>query len=202
MLWAAATGEVHPALGTAIFFELLWLDFIPAGTFIPPHHLLSLFLTFGTCTLLGLATSQEVSLVIMATLPLAWLGTSMEGIKRTMQNVSYNLLAGWARGAGRKYPPERLVKRGIFQSMVLDFFLFLVLQSGLYLLFGFIVDLWGNILFKNPLSWAHLWLLASLGPVLSLRHRLPYIGLALAILLAGLFLWFGAPHFGNPPSPA
>ncbi|MFW6005353.1 MAG: hypothetical protein ACOCPN_02640, partial [Desulfonatronovibrionaceae bacterium] len=30
------TGEMFPAMYVAVFFELLWIDIIPAGTFIPP----------------------------------------------------------------------------------------------------------------------------------------------------------------------
>ena len=42
MLWALLTFRLQPALSAGIFFELLWLDLFPAGTFIPPHGLLAL----------------------------------------------------------------------------------------------------------------------------------------------------------------
>ena len=41
-LWALFTWQIQPALGAGIFFELLWLDLFPAGTFIPPQSLLAL----------------------------------------------------------------------------------------------------------------------------------------------------------------
>lgn len=39
LLWAGLTFSLQPAMSAGIFFELLWLDLFPAGTFIPPHAL-------------------------------------------------------------------------------------------------------------------------------------------------------------------
>ncbi|PKN31367.1 MAG: hypothetical protein CVU63_24290, partial [Deltaproteobacteria bacterium HGW-Deltaproteobacteria-20] len=61
-------------MSAGIFFELLWLDLFPAGTYIPPQALLSLIATLTILACLPDADMRSTVLVVIATLPLAYLG--------------------------------------------------------------------------------------------------------------------------------
>ncbi|MFW6324415.1 MAG: hypothetical protein ACOC0U_05055 [Desulfovibrionales bacterium] len=184
-------------MGTAVFLELFWLDFIPAGTFIPPHSILSIFLTFATISLLDLTTSSEIALVLVATVPLAWLGSRVEEFQRTLQNSSYNsLVTRIRRGLSS---PVRLIGRSVLQSFLLQFGLFVLLQTTLFFFFEFLFSHWGDLLASNPVSWPQLWILATLGPILSLRHRLPYIYFGLTVIVIGVVMWLAAAFPHDPP---
>jgi mannose PTS system EIIC component len=173
-------------MGTAIFLELFWLDFFPAGTFIPPQSLLSLFLVLTTASLLGLEEPQGIALLLVAALPLGWLGSRLELFQRSLQDATYNSLINTAR-SGSPFAPGKLVKRSLIQTMALSFFLFLAAQMLFLFTFRFVFSAWGESIGSVPLHWAHLWVLASIGPLVSLRHRVPY-----HFLLAGLGVAAGA----------
>ena len=176
------------ALGTAVFLELFWLDFFPAGTFIPPQSLLALFLVLTTATLLGVDSPPEIALLLAAALPMGWVGSRVERFQRSLQDVSYNVLVNSAR-RGSGYAPGKLVKRSLAQTVVLSFLLFLALQTLFLFTFRAVFAAAGDIVRAVPLGWTHLWVIATLGPLLSLRHRVPYLYLLGAAGIVGAALW-------------
>jgi mannose PTS system EIIC component len=175
-------------MGTAIFLELFWLDFFPAGTFIPPQSLLSLFLVLTTATLLGVESPQEIALLLAAALPMGWLGSRLEWFQRSLQDSTYNIVINSAR-SGSGYAPGKLVQRSLVHTLVLSFLLFLAAQTLFFFAFRLYFQAMGGTVRSIPLDWPHLWVLASLGPLLSLRHRLPYLYLLAALVIAGAALW-------------
>jgi PTS system mannose-specific IIC component len=144
-------------------------------------------LTFTTASLLELTSSGEIALVLVATVPMAWLGTRLESFHRTLQNASYNTLVLRIR-RGFSTPP-RLVGRSLFQSMGLQFGVFFVLQTLLVFFFEQLFSRWSADLAPDFISWNQLWILATLGPILSLRHRLPYIYFGVTVLVIGFLMW-------------
>jgi mannose PTS system EIIC component len=175
-------------MGTAIFLELFWLDFFPAGTFIPPQSLLSFFLVLTTASLLGLEGVQEIALILVAALPLGWLGSRLEWFQRTLQDATYNSLINSAR-SGSPFAPGKLVKRSLIQTMALSFLLFLAAQVLFLFTFRFVFSSWGEPISSVPMQWAHLWVLGSIGPLVSLRHRVPYLFLLVGLGVAAGALW-------------
>jgi mannose PTS system EIIC component len=188
MVWAALSGQTELALGTAIFLELFWLDFFPAGTFIPPHGLLSLALVLTTAALLDVTGPQGVALIITAALPMAWAGSRLERFQRALQDSSYNALVHSTRNSTGRLPMT-LVQGSIVQIAALSFLLFAAAQLIFYWVFRFLFATFGETIGTIPISWPHLWVLATLGPLLSLRHRLPYLYFLGALGVTGIVLW-------------
>jgi mannose PTS system EIIC component len=188
MVWAALSGQVELALGTAIFLELFWLDFFPAGTFIPPQSLLSFALVLTTASLLDVTGPQGLALIIAAALPMAWAGSRLERFQRALQDATYNALVHSTRNSTGGLS-LKLVRRSLLQTAGLSMLLFMVAQLLFYSVFKFVFAAFGETIGTIPISWPHLWVLATLGPLLSLRHRLPYLYFLGALGVTGIVLW-------------
>jgi len=184
-LWGLVTWQWAPAIYAGIFFELIWLDLFPAGTFIPPHGLLSVTsaLTFLAC--MGSLDMRITTLCLLAAVPLAYLGSLLEARYRKRQNLSYNALLHWNRRSRKSFfTPQRLVLLAICEQFCMYLVLFAILVGGLLYVLKLIVPLLGA---GPQLSWPFLWAVASLGAILSLRIRQAYAvgiaGLALGMLI-------------------
>lgn len=176
---------MQPALSAGIFFELLWLDLFPAGTFIPPHGLLSLSATLGVLACLPDADMRTTTLLLILTLPLAYLGAWVEQRYRKRQNLSYNSLIIWnRRGITHPYTPDRLVFQALGEMFVLHFTVYMLGAAAL--LAGMrLAQPW---LAGGPQpGWPMLWIGASAGAILALRVRKAY-ALAAGSLVAGILL--------------
>lgn len=170
-------------MSAGIFFELLWLDLFPAGTYIPPQALFSLTATLTILACLPDADMRSTALIVVATLPLAYLGAWVEQLHRKRQNARYSQLLIWNRGGkGSSFAPNRLTAGALIEIFLLNFSLFLLcvtpLLSGLRLL-----QPW----FSGGLqpSWPMLWAAACVGAILALRVRRAY-ALAGASLVLGV----------------
>lgn len=187
LLWACLTFRLQPALSAGIFFELLWLDLFPAGTFIPPQAILSLTATLSILACLPGADMRATALVLVATLPLAYLGAWVEQRYRKRQNLSYNALIVWnRRGVTQTYAPQRLVLRALLEIFALNLVLFALL-APLVLVAVRLALPWlpGG---PQP-TWPLLWIGASIGAILALRLPRAY-ALAGASLALGAILTF------------
>lgn len=183
LLWAGLTMNLQPALNLGIFFELLWLDLFPAGTFIPPHALFSLTATLTLLACLPEADMRLVTFVIVCVLPLAHLGAWAEQRYRQRQNLSYNALLVWNRKSAAPYIPQRLIHRAVLEGTLLYMLLFAVCTAPLLVVIK-TVRPWieGG---PQP-AWPALWLCACVGAVLALRlrkaHALALVALVLGVL--------------------
>lgn len=182
LIWAGLTWTLQPALSVGVFFELLWLDLFPAGTYIPPQGLLSLTACLSLLACLPGADMRTTALVLVATLPLAYLGAWVEQTYRTRQNLSYNQLITWnRRGVGHAFTPDRLVFRALAELFTLNFLLHLLCVLTLLPILR-LVQPW---LMHGPQpTWSLFWIAASIGAILALRLPRAYAlaGAALAIV--------------------
>lgn len=188
LLFGAITGDLATALGICVFFELLWLDFFPAGTYIPPNRALPAFLCLALTHMLGLSLPADVLLLLLLTLPTAWLGAKLEGWQRVWQNASYNEAQLWVKDEVQGFRSGALIRRGVLQTVLL--------QGGTFLLIG-LIGLWAvpELLAYWPvtgsdLGWGHLWSAALIGGVLSLRIKAAYGTLLAGLALAFFVIWF------------
>lgn len=189
LCWSLFAKNPEVALGTALFFELFWVDHIPAGTFIPPHGLFAVFLALNSLSFLEIQTSGEAVFLLCLVLPLGWLASRAEGLLRGQQNKSYNQLLQWAR-KGESFDPGLLIRQAVLRTMAVNLLLFVVVQYVFLICLGWLRPFWQPFFVHLPLSWACVWIAASIGPLLSLRHRIPYAVMAFAVILVGIALGF------------
>lgn len=171
-------------MSAGIFFELLWLDLFPAGTFIPPHALLSLTATLTVLACLPDADMRTTALLLVATLPLAYLGAWVEQRYRKRQNTSYNKLITWNRqSVAHAYTPNRLIMQALAEKFLLNFFLFALCVLPLLAALRPLQP-W---LSSGPQpSWPMLWIVAGIGAVLALRLRKAYALAGISLVLGVL----------------
>jgi PTS system mannose-specific IIC component len=185
--WGAATGEYTTSLYIAIFFELFWLDLIPAGTYIPPQLTAATFAALTLTTWFGLNQPSRIMFVLFASMPLAWIGTKVEGWLREREQGSYNALLNWARNPGSKHLPGALILqsmvKGLFMSWVSFLAAILILKQGFELVFSAYPTIFSHL----GVTWAHLWVAASLGGLMALRLKRAYVILATGVILFALY---------------
>ncbi|PKN40470.1 MAG: hypothetical protein CVU60_15890 [Deltaproteobacteria bacterium HGW-Deltaproteobacteria-18] len=168
-------------MSAGIFFELLWLDLFPAGTYIPPQALLSLIATLTILACLPDADMRSTVLVVIATLPLAYLGAWIDQLYRKRQNSSYNQLLTWNRkGNINVFAPHRLTARALIEIFLLNFSVFALCLAPL--LVGLkAIQPW--ISGGPQPTWTMLWIAACAGAVLALRVRKAYALAAVSVVL-------------------
>ncbi|UZP69125.1 PTS sugar transporter subunit IIC [Desulfovibrio mangrovi] len=181
-LWGVATGEWALAIHVAIFFELIWLDLFPAGTYIPPNAVASMLLTLGVSRYFNIQDASLLAFPMLVSLPAALLASRIEYWQRKMQNAGYNRLIQWGRKDVEDSEPGRILFRSLLQSFVMHVAFFCLCQL---VLIGTIRGLsWylGHLPVINGVEWLHLWFVAGLGGVMSLRVRRSYFVFALGLV--------------------
>ncbi len=187
LVWASITGEWATAMSIAIFFELGWLDQIPAGTYIPPHLTAATAAALALSSGLGLNLPGEVFVAILASIPLAWIGRRGEAALRERNSCIYNRSLLWAAVQDSTPFPERLIYRAMAWTFLTSLVGFFILILGIHFLLGLILPHIAALLAGLKVSWAHLWMGASIGGLLSLRIRRAYAVCAAAVVLIVLF---------------
>jgi PTS system mannose-specific IIC component len=125
---------------------------------------------------------RTTALILVATLPLAYLGAWAEQRYRKRQNLSYNKLILWnRRGVAHAFTPGRLVTQAMVEIFIMHFALFLACSSAVLVCIR-LVPLYETA--PQP-GWPMLWIAAAAGAVLALRMRKSY-ALAGAALLLGV----------------
>jgi len=66
-LWSLFSGQKDISLNLGIFFELLWLDLFPAGTFIPPQSVYAVLLTLSISYIFALKNISQLWALIIIT---------------------------------------------------------------------------------------------------------------------------------------
>lgn len=181
--WGLCTGEYALSLGVSLFFELLWLDRFPAGTAIPPNALASAMVSLAGIHYFGLHRPAEACVAMLLALPLSRIFAKIEAYHRQYENDAYNKLLSWARKPTLAFAPARLVKRSIAILVPAYFLAFCLALLAMLALLQMLLPLLEAQLSIIPLRWPHLWVMAGIGGILSLRHRPAYI-----VLVAGAVL--------------
>ncbi len=174
-------GDLPTSLFIAIFFELFWLDLIPAGTFIPPHLAASTFSSLALTTWFQLTNPSQIMIVMFASMPLAWVGAKLEGMMRDRQRLSYNRMLNWARNPVDANLPGMIILRSIAATAAVSWGLFFLTMLVFQQAFSFLFEDFPDLLLALKVQWPHLWIAATLGGVMALRVKRAY-----AILTAGI----------------
>ena len=182
--WGLFTGDWATSLGICLFFELLWLDIFPAGTIIPPHSLAPALACLCLAHRLDASNPALAAVVILATLPLGRLFAQLERYHRQAQDDSFERLLKWAKEPTGHAGPMALTVRSMLCMVPLNAALFAVVLCVLLVVLGIALPVLTPALMKIDLAWPHLWVVGSIGAVLSLRHRPAYLVLAGGVLLA------------------
>lgn len=177
-------------LGVGIFFEIIWLDLFPAGTYIPPHGTAAAMGALSLIQFFGLNSPSELPLPLACGVIFGLAGKRLDVMLRKRENATHNSLLLWgkhAQPAGNVPPlPEWFVMRSWLSAAAVNLFFFLVF----FLVFSGILSLavQKGLVFVSPeLRWFHLWLFAAVGGLLSLRQRKAYILLTGIVLLGAVY---------------
>lgn len=162
------------SLSIAIFFELAWLDMIPAGTYIPPHLGAAVFTALSLASFHHLVQPGEVALVMVAGVPMAWLGKRAEALLRCAQGRCHDRAVQWAGQAESGPFPERLIYSSVLRSFLVSWLFFFGSLLAINFIVGRSLHPLRPLLDELHLDWPHLWLAASLGGLLALRVRKAY----------------------------
>ncbi len=181
--WGAITGDFTVSLGVSLFFELVWLDLFPAGTIIPPQSLAPTLASLAVAHHFGITQPSVAALVMVASLPLGLLFARLERYHRQYENRAHSSLLAWARYPARSSGPVRLTRGSILVMAPLNMAVFALSLILLTVFTAVLLPMASPLLGRIPMTWPHLWVIASIGVVLSLRHRPAY-----AILLGGVGL--------------
>ncbi len=182
ILFALILDPALPFLGIGIFFELLWLDAIPAGTYIPPQSQLAAFVCAETAALLQVSQPGPMIPLILLAIPLAWLGSRGESFHRSRQNAVHDALLSETAASSlqKRGDPARFVLRSLVQYFAFQTGLGLLAAMCLYSLGAAILPYWP--LQEGP-GWPEIWGAALLGGLLALRLRRSYLVFAVSLML-------------------
>lgn len=125
--------------------------------------------------------------ILFACMPLAWLGTRLEGLIREQERGGYNKLLNWARNPSTDSVPSTLVARSLVRSFTLSGISFYILTVLMYFGFKTILSISPTIMSSVQVGWPHLWIAASIGGVVALRLKRAYAVLAAGIILYAIF---------------
>lgn len=191
LLWGLFVGDLEGSLYVAIFYELLWLDFIPVGTFIPPHMTAAAFTALSIGSFYGLDSLPLACLPLVAGLPMAWLGARLERSMRDRLNRSYGGVLQWVRKPADTSVPGRLLMGTLASKILVNWVFFLIGAGGLTLLTGVILKYYGPHLAALKIEWSQLLIAASVGGMLALRLRSLYLSVAAGAVALGILRFLG-----------
>jgi PTS system sorbose-specific iic component. len=191
LFWGLFVGNLESSLFIAIFYELLWLDFIPVGTFIPPHMTAACFTALAISSYCGLDSLPLIVLPLLAGLPMAWLGAKLERTMRDRLNRSYGGVLQWVRKPLDINVPGKLLMGSLVSKILANWLFFLLGAGVLTLLTRFVLSQYGPLLASVKLSWTHLLIAASVGGMLALRLRSLYVSVAAGAVVLGILRFIG-----------
>lgn len=188
-LWGAVTGDVATSLKIAVFFELFWLDNIPAGTYIPPHILAPTFAALALSTSFAFTEARQAMIIILACLPLARIGVWMDSSLRLWHNRGYNGLLTWARnGKAGDELPGKLILQSILRTFFTSWLFFWTSTLILHYILRIFFHKWGPVVAGVEMKWSFLWIAASLGGLLALRLRKAYATFVFGVAIFGFII--------------
>lgn len=194
MLWAAVTGQWETALPVALFFELFFLDLFPIGTYIPPHGPFALLTSLALVNIFDLVQAPVIFMVMLLCAPTALLGSRLELLQRQRQNAVYTqMLQSTRGGANVTISPMNPAGMALLQSVAVNLATFIVVMVLLVPLTDVLLQQFRGRVLMLPITWPMVWMIGTVGVLLSLRSRKVYALLLGAVVLAGGSYWFS--HF-------
>jgi PTS system mannose-specific IIC component len=166
----------------SIFFELIWLDLFPAGTYIPPNAVAPMLLTLGVSSYFNIQDATMLALPILVSMPAALLASRIEYWQRKLQNAGYNRIIHWGRKDAEDSVPGRVLMQSLAQSFIMHILFFCVCQLVLILTIRGLSWYLGHLPAISGLGWMHLWFAAGIGGVMSLRVRRSYVVFLLCLV--------------------
>lgn len=188
--WAAVYGDLDATLKLCLFYELFWLDGIPAGTHIPPNAAAATLAGLSLVHVFQLTSPAEALFVAATTSILARLFAALEGVQRVVENIVLSRYMAARERARALFAPGRLIRRALIDMVVLNGVAFSVALAGLVALYAVVLPTVWPFLASSNATWSQLWILGSLGGVLSLRYRPAYLTLAGGMGVAVLWCLF------------
>lgn len=186
LFWAGLTGQWELAMAAALFFELFYLDLFPIGTYVPPHGPFALLVALALMQMLEVSQPQSVAVLIAISLPAAYLGSSLEQTLRQRQNLSYTrMLQSTRPGQEHIVSPAALARTALVQTCVVSGMAFLLVMAVLAPLAEWTLLHMRMHVLRLPISWPHLWMLGTVGALLSFRSRRVYALFLAMVLVAG-----------------
>jgi len=182
--WAACYGDLDATLKLSLFYELFWLDGIPAGTHIPPNAAAATLAGLSLMHVYQLTTPAEALFVAATTAILGRLFATLEGAQRMMENIVLSRYTAARERSKSHFAPGRLVRRALLDMAVTNGLAFSVVLAGLIALYAVLLPMVWPYLASSGATWSQLWILGSLGGVLSLRYRPAYMLLAAGMIVA------------------
>ncbi len=189
-IWGAVFGDMGLALSVALFFELFWLDLIPAGAYIPPNSVAPTLASLSLVQSLGLNSPAGALFAIFLCAPLARLFSRVEGFQREYEDKVFDRFRASVGDAGAVMAPGTLIFRSIMDMTVINAIVFCLVLAVLAVLASYLAPRLLPLAAGYPVSWWHIWLLGSLGAVFSLRYRPAYAALGCFAALAAAWRIF------------
>nr|WP_279614509.1 PTS sugar transporter subunit IIC [Desulfonatronovibrio hydrogenovorans] len=181
------TGQIFPTMYVAAFFELLWIDLIPAGTFIPPNAIFCVAATMVVVEIYSLSDTSQIFPIMVMTIPVAILFSILEGKQRKAQNKNYNIILQQSRKTAARYNPQSMINSSLIQLLLI------YLTVGTAAIYGLVFiyeHLSPYLVHRDYLSWPLLLLMASISALAALRIRKAYFSLVLGLtLVSGYLAW-------------
>ncbi|KHK04501.1 hypothetical protein NY78_0282 [Desulfovibrio sp. TomC] len=138
----------------------------------------------------SLTTPAEALCVAAATSVLARLFSTLEGAQRVVENIVFSRYTAARQRQHAPIEPGRLIRRALVNMAVLQGVAFSAALAGLIAIFSVALPLVWPYLSSSKATWGQLWILGSLGAVLSLRYRPAYVTLAGGMGAAVLWRFF------------
>ena len=189
-IWGGLTGDWTTTLSLTIFFELLWLDLFPVGTYIPPNAGFSLLLTLACSKYFNITSPALLAVPAALSLPAAMVGARFEAVQRRSFNRNYNKLILWARKPKEergffsnlpdRHSPGSHIAKGLLHTVVIHMLLFSVYLLVLIGTIRLISNISGHLPVIPGVTWVHFWCVGVIGCILSLRVRRTWILFAIA----------------------
>lgn len=126
--------------------------------------------------------------ILFMSMPLAWVGAKLEFILREQEKGSYNSLLNWSRNPKNQNVPSILVARAIGRKLIFSFSTFYLCLLVLMFTFQAFISLFPGFLLSIDITWAHLWIAATLGGLMALRLKRVYVVLGIGTALVAFYL--------------
>ncbi len=140
--------------------------------------------TLTVMRLYSLTDPAKAAVIMLAALPLGLAFARLERYHRQYENDAFNRLMHWAKHPERANSPRALTRRSMLVMLPISGAAFALAVAALLALTHVALPPLSGLLTEIPLKWPHLWVVASIGAVLSLRHRPAYLLLAGGAVLA------------------
>ncbi|MDK2920844.1 MAG: mannose system component [Desulfonauticus sp.] len=186
-MWSLFSGQKDISLNLGIFFELLWLDLFPAGTFIPPQSVYAVLLTLSISYIFALKNISQLWALIIITNLFSYICVFIESQSRLQDNLSYNKLLKRIKSKD-DLKLSSIIRMSIFRSIVYNFIFFYL---SLIVIFNFYKTILPFIPEIKFINWNVLWIVAAIGSILSLRIQKSYVLFFLGFTLLGI-VYLGA----------